>query len=367
MSSRKKTNYAGTADPARGGGLAGSATGLCAEGHFREMLCLERKRSERSRKPFLLALVHLGGASGGAVDEVSSALFAATRETDIKGWYEEGLTVGVIFTEMNGADGGFLKRKIEAGILRALGPETAGTVSVTVHLFPEEPGGGGCAPDSSLYPDLSARSGSRRGRLFLKRVMDVAGAVAGIILFSPLFIIIPAIIKLTSRGPVFFRQERVGRFGKRFVFLKFRSMYSGTGHGIHENYIKRLISKQAGEKGLYKIKDDPRVTPVGRFLRKSSLDELPQFFNVLRGDMSLVGPRPPIPYELESYDVWHRRRVLETKPGITGLWQVKGRSSTTFDEMVRMDLKYVADWSLWLDLKIILKTPVAMIIGKGAY
>jgi lipopolysaccharide/colanic/teichoic acid biosynthesis glycosyltransferase len=119
--------------------------------------------------------------------------------------------------------------------------------------------------------------------------------------------------------------------------------------------------------GTYKITRDPRVTQVGKFLRKTSLDELPQFLNVLMGDMSLVGPRPPIPYECAEYDIWHRGRVLEMKPGITGFWQVKGRSTTTFDEMVRMDIKYVQDWSLWMDIKILLQTPWVVLRGKGAY
>jgi lipopolysaccharide/colanic/teichoic acid biosynthesis glycosyltransferase len=119
--------------------------------------------------------------------------------------------------------------------------------------------------------------------------------------------------------------------------------------------------------GIYKIVNDPRVTPLGRFLRRSSLDELPQFFNVLKGDMSLVGPRPPLPYEFERYFTWHRRRVLEIKPGITGLWQICGRSKTSFDEMVRLDLRYAREWSLWLDLKILLETPIAVIFRAGAY
>jgi lipopolysaccharide/colanic/teichoic acid biosynthesis glycosyltransferase len=126
-------------------------------------------------------------------------------------------------------------------------------------------------------------------------------------------------------------------------------------------------SAGAGSDGSYKIKNDSRVTPVGRILRKTSLDEFPQFINVLKGDMSLVGPRPPINYECEDYDLWHRRRILDVKPGITGLWQVTGRSITTFDEMVRMDIKYIREWSLWLDIRIILKTPLAMLMGNGAY
>ena len=157
------------------------------------------------------------------------------------------------------------------------------------------------------------------------------------------------------------------------MFLKFRSMYFENDAEIHREYIRQFIS--AGEdhqrpddsNGVYKIKDDPRVTRIGRFLRKTSLDELPQFFNVLRGEMSLVGPRPPIPYEVEIYGVWHRRRFLEAKPGITGLWQVEGRSRVKFDEMVRLDLKYAKTWSPWLDIKILLRTPAAVLRGSGAY
>jgi lipopolysaccharide/colanic/teichoic acid biosynthesis glycosyltransferase len=197
----------------------------------------------------------------------------------------------------------------------------------------------------------------------------------GILIFFPFFILIPICIKLTSRGPVFFRQARVGQYEKPFQFLKFRSMYEGNDPSVHREYIYNLISQKpsgdvvntgAGEK-VFKMKNDKRVTPLGKILRKTSLDELPQFFNVLKGEMSLTGPRPPIPYELEKYDIWHRRRVLEVKPGITGLWQVVGRSSTTFDEMVRLDLQYAANWSLWLDIKILLKTPWVVVAGRGAY
>jgi lipopolysaccharide/colanic/teichoic acid biosynthesis glycosyltransferase len=142
---------------------------------------------------------------------------------------------------------------------------------------------------------------------------------------------------------------------------------------IHREYVRQLILAKAADPhgdnpgGVYKLKNDPRVTKIGKFLRKSSLDELPQFFNVLKGDMSLVGPRPPIPYEVESYDIWHRRRFLETKPGITGLWQVEGRSRVKFDDMVRLDLKYARIWSPWLDIKILLRTPKAVLRGDGAY
>ncbi len=205
--------------------------------------------------------------------------------------------------------------------------------------------------------------------------MDIIGSIAGILIFSPFFILIPVCIKLTSRGPVLFRQARIGQYENKFMFLKFRSMHVNCNSDVHKEYVQNLITKKiaggTGDNGtgkkVYKITKDNRVTPIGSILRKTSMDELPQFFNVLKGEMSLVGPRPPIPYELEKYDSWHRRRLLEVKPGITGLWQVTGRSSTTFDEMVRLDLQYSTSWSPWQDIKILFKTPWVVVAGKGAY
>ncbi len=204
--------------------------------------------------------------------------------------------------------------------------------------------------------------------------MDVIGSLVALLIFSPLFLGAALLVKLTSPGPVMFRQVRIGQYGKPFTFLKFRSMYVNNNDLIHREYIKDLIANNIkGEQppgsadAVFKIRDDPRVTPVGNFLRKSSLDELPQFINVLKGEMSLVGPRPPIPYEVDDYAPWHRYRIFVRKPGITGLWQVTGRSRTTFDEMVRLDLQYSRTWSLGLDIKLLLATPGAVIRGRGAY
>jgi lipopolysaccharide/colanic/teichoic acid biosynthesis glycosyltransferase len=202
--------------------------------------------------------------------------------------------------------------------------------------------------------------------------MDIAGALTGILITSPIMLVAAVAVKLTSKGPVLFKQERMGYMGKKFTFLKFRSMREDVDHSIHEDYMTdfisgRLDSKSGNEVPLFKMADDPRITAVGRFLRKTSIDEFPQFFNVLKGDMSLVGPRPPIPYEVNKYKLWHQKRVIEVKPGITGLWQVGGRSSTTFEDMVRLDLQYVNNWSLKMDINIILKTIKAIISMKGAY
>jgi lipopolysaccharide/colanic/teichoic acid biosynthesis glycosyltransferase len=208
---------------------------------------------------------------------------------------------------------------------------------------------------------------------YCKRVIDILGALCGIILLSPAMILITIMIKVTSKGPVFFRQTRLGYQGQPFTFLKFRSMYTDCKDELHKEYLKKFIAGSIDEANMgsqnspyYKMKHDPRVTRFGKLLRKTSLDELPQFCNVLLGQMSLVGPRPPIPYEVADYKNWHRKRVLDVKPGITGLWQTKGRSKTTFDEMVRLDLYYAKNWSIWLDIKIIFNTFRAVFSGYGA-
>jgi lipopolysaccharide/colanic/teichoic acid biosynthesis glycosyltransferase len=359
-----------------------SVTGLCCEEFFMEMLTLERKRTERSKKPFLLMLLDIGkilmdDRANEVLKKLSHVLFSVTRETDLKGWYRNGSTIGVIFTEINGLENSLLKEKIVTHLSAVLNHTQVREVGITTHCFPEvsDDGMSGNGHDMNLYPDLRRRNSSGKTSQFLKRALDIAGAITALLIFSPFFLIIPLLIKLSSKGPVLFRQERIGQYGKRFTFLKFRSMYTDCDHEIHKEYVRKLIcEKKSYDTGtddtqnrIYKIKDDPRITPVGIFLRKTSLDELPQFLNVLKGEMSLVGPRLPIPYELENYDIWHRRRILEIKPGITGLWQVNGRSRTSFDEMVRLDVRYIKERSLWLDINILLRTPLAVFSGKGAY
>jgi len=185
--------------------------------------------------------------------------------------------------------------------------------------------------------------------------------------------LLAALIKLTSKGPVLYVQNRIGKDGRPFRFYKFRTMVCNSNDEAHRDFAKsfikgRVMDDMIHEKGksIYKIVKDPRVTPVGRFLRRSSLDELPQFINVLRGEMSLVGPRPPLSYELAHYKEWHKQR-LSAKPGLAGLWQVSGRSSVPFEEMVMLDLYYIENWSLLFDLKIVLRTVPVMLFGFGAY
>jgi len=199
-----------------------------------------------------------------------------------------------------------------------------------------------------------------------KRAFDIIFSYTVLVFGFPLFLILGLIVKLSSKGPVLFKQVRIGEKKKPFVFYKFRTMYMNNNHDLHKEYVKELITSNKKAGNAYKIEKDPRVTPIGRFLRRTSLDELPQFFNVLKGDMSVIGPRPPIPYELRYYKDWHFQR-LETKPGITGLWQVSGRTLLPFDEMVRLDIEYSKKRSFALDLYILIKTIPAIIAGKGAY
>lgn len=201
----------------------------------------------------------------------------------------------------------------------------------------------------------------------IKQIIDTIGSLIALIVLFPFILVIAAAIKLTSCGPVLFKQERIGFNGKKFTCLKFRSMYVDCDCNRHKEYITHFIKEGNGNgNGVYKLEDDPRITSVGKFLRKYSLDELPQFINVLMGDMSLVGPRPPVPYEVELYKKWQKKR-LTVKPGITGLWQVAGRSRKSFNKAVKLDIRYINEWSLWLDIKLMLKTSLVMLTGKGGY
>ena len=345
---------------------------ILSEDAFIARLHLEQRRTERSHRPFIFVLLESAkllneSQSQGPQKQILDIVLTAFRETDIRGWYREGSAIGLIFTEIGPAEGRTigtaLLEKIRGLLEGTLSPRQAGQVRLSFYVFPEDWDKNQGTEEAVLYPDSTR---SRKASQLAKRLVDVAGSLTALTLASPLFLAIAAAVKLTSKGPVLFRQERVGQYGRKFTFLKFRSMGVNNNDAIHQEYVKNLIAGSIDSK-VKKITNDPRVTRIGGFLRKTSLDELPQFLNVLKGEMSLVGPRPPIPYEVDSYEIWHRRRLLAVKPGITGLWQVNGRSRTTFDEMVRLDLQYAKTWSVWLDLKILLRTPRAVVAGDGAY
>jgi exopolysaccharide biosynthesis polyprenyl glycosylphosphotransferase len=354
---------------------------------FLGMLCLERKRAERSGDKFTLILLDARAALQNAsthdiLRRITKAADKARRDTDIAGWYKDHAVLGIIFTELRDTEESgtneTLRNKIQRSLAAELTEEELDLVHVSLHTFADDSDEDDSNHDQSnpaFHPDLFHRNQSKRLPLLVKRCMDIVGSAAALIILSPVFAAIAIAIKLGSKGPVLFKQQRIGQFGKPFPFLKFRSMHVANNSDAHKAYVQSLIagSKEApagqeGEKKVaFKIKNDPRVTSIGRFIRRTSLDELPQFWNVLVGQMSLVGPRPPIAYEVEAYYIWHRRRVLEAKPGITGLWQVHGRSRTTFDDMVRLDLQYSEKWTPLLDVKILLQTPRAVFSGDGAY
>jgi len=307
--------------------------------------------------------------------EIKSSLTTSLREVDIHGWYENSRVIGVIMTELTSVEESSIETiigTVYGRLCQFLHAEWLRMIDISYHVYPESNGTLSIRGpfNSSLYPDLTVHKMNRQMALTAKSMIDVSVSLLMLFFLSPLFLIIAAAIKATSRGPVFFRQDRMGMNGNTFQFLKFRSMYTDCDSRDHKEYIAKYICKQksaAVEPGVFKLTNDNRITPIGHFLRKTSLDELPQLINVLLGEMSLVGPRPPIPYECDLYDIWHRNRLLSCKPGITGLWQVTGRSRTTFDEMVRLDLKYITEWNLWLDIKILFMTPKAVLSGKGAY
>jgi lipopolysaccharide/colanic/teichoic acid biosynthesis glycosyltransferase len=365
------------------GEVASGVVKPLAESVFRRLLCQERKRSERSRKNFLLMLVQHKTPKlhddKPALERVVRPLAGLIRETDTLGWFESNGVLGVIFSELGDAELGAAVESIESKTLSAfrgtLNASQVAALQVSFYSYPRSWKGGGYALlDPILYPDLADLERSKRGSLRLKRMIDIAGSSLALIFLAPVFAILAILIKVTSKGPVFFRQQRLGQFQVPFAFLKFRSMYVETDADIHREYVKNFIAGRAEPNAsngrnrcVYKLTNDPRVTWIGKFMRRTSLDEVPQFWNVLMGQMSLVGPRPPIGYEIEAYDVWHRRRLLEAKPGITGLWQVHGRSRTTFDDMVRLDLRYSRMCSPISDLKILLQTPRAVFSGDGAF
>jgi lipopolysaccharide/colanic/teichoic acid biosynthesis glycosyltransferase len=352
---------------------------------FNRMIAIERKRTERSKESFLLMLLGTGNqqpseTDGTSLDSVADALLSSNRETDVIGWYKERTVLGVMFTGLVVTDKNAILSTILTRVKTMLREEMVfdqlNQISISFHFFPDEwdQSKPGRPIDLVLYPELVATSKRRRFMLSIKRLIDILGSALALLVCLPLLWLIGLAIKATSKGPVLFSQTRVGQFGERFIVLKFRTMYVDIDRTVHKKFVTTLIkdtseSEPSSDDGkpVYKLTNDKRITPIGRFLRRTSLDELPQFWNVLRGEMSLVGPRPAVRYEVAAYQTWHRRRVLEFKPGITGLWQVSGRSHVKFDEMVRLDLRYANSWSLWLDLKILMLTPLAVLRGTGAY
>ncbi|MBN1759946.1 MAG: sugar transferase [Chitinispirillaceae bacterium] len=348
---------------------------LHGEEYFTSHYNIECKRSERSGIPFLLLLVNVANLTSAGVHRfltpIEKVLADNKREYDHIGWYETGKIIGIIFYDFAHSDARVIHHRLLESLRMSIGHAPTGMLSLSLYRITGTIRERVATTDEYGAPRLETSSTVFYQSSFRKRTVDFSGALFGILFFTPAFIIIALFVKITSKGPVLFRQNRVGKDGKLFTMYKFRSMYVNNDEAAHREYMAKLIKGQIeGETGkngerIFKLTSDPRITPVGRFLRKTSLDEIPQFFNVLKGDMSLVGPRPALGYEVDQYDLWHRRRVI-AKPGITGFWQLNGRSLTTFDGMVRMDINYIERSTLLSDLILIFKTPFILLGAKGA-
>jgi lipopolysaccharide/colanic/teichoic acid biosynthesis glycosyltransferase len=350
--------------------LQSDADAVVPPNEFLGRLRHEKRRADRSKAALSMVLYSVDAAEVGSVAELLDILHGAKRETDILGHVGDG-QVAVLCPDTDAAGISAFVRKIDGHAKDLHVKRVAATYPD--HLFDF------FASGSRVHSEIDSAflvetEGNVKQTYALKRPLDVIGAIAALCLFAPLMLIVGLAIALTSPGPVIFKQARLGRGGVPFDFYKFRSMRADGDDRIHRDFVARLITgEQQGSanepnaaKPLFKLKSDPRITLIGRFIRKTSIDELPQLVNVLKGDMSLVGPRPPIPYEAANYQAWHLRRVLTVKPGITGLWQVEGRSKVSFNDMVRMDLRYIRDSSLAMDLKILVKTVLVVLRCEGA-
>jgi lipopolysaccharide/colanic/teichoic acid biosynthesis glycosyltransferase len=343
--------------------------GLLSRTEFLRMVQREKRRTDRSHSALSLAVLVVDPNGGGTLPQVLGKVASMVRETDFVTATDDQC-VAVLLPDTGEAGLRSFLDKV------ALSRDAQGTRTA-----------GATYPDASFDRLIAERLGTPRSRHAVdadepsplrsqgyrgKRVLDVLGALVALVLLSPLMLVVAMLIRLTSPGPAIFRQTRIGQGGAPFTMFKFRSMRTDIDDSAHREFVASLIDgkvKPAGSSATaasFKIKDDPRVTAIGRFIRKTSIDELPQFYNVLRGDMSLVGPRPPVQYEADKYKAWHRRRVFDMKPGLTGIWQVEGRSRVSFDDMVRMDLRYLQRCSLRFDLSILLRTVAVVLTCEGA-
>jgi lipopolysaccharide/colanic/teichoic acid biosynthesis glycosyltransferase len=346
---------------------------------LRDVQC-EMRRAERSKAALSLLLFKFdeAPASGASPsNELLEILAHAKRETDVLGLIDRH-TIAVLCPDTNACGGQTFIHRIDALAAHL----SYGSVCATYpdHLFESLSRLADTTASTEVFLACDSTARMHQGYA-LKRGLDIVGALLALCLLAPLMLLVATAIALTSPGPVIYRQTRLGRGGVPFTFYKFRSMTARGDDSIHREFVARLIREgeaqaaasaaasaatSAARAAPFKLANDPRITPLGRFMRRTSIDELPQLFNVLRGDMSLVGPRPALAYEVANYQSWHLRRVLGVRPGITGLWQVAGRSRVSFNEMVRMDLRYIRDCSLALDLAILLRTVMVVLRCEGA-
>lgn len=341
---------------------------------FRRELDREKHRTDRSESPFTLMLFGfepepgIPGKINGELKELASVVQRVTRASDCKGWFLNGdkFQVGVLMPDTKPEESAHLYNRVRDGLRPAL--KNKFNVTTTVYTYPAH------LESSSGYRGLSLEGNDSTGSIVFskpveqipmwKRSLDVIGALMAIILLSPIWIMISLFIKLVSPGPVFFKQKRVGMDGKYFMMIKFRTMSVKVDPDAHRRYVETLIRSDSGnnDKPMVKLENRPEIIPGGKIIRSLCLDEIPQLLNVLKGEMSLVGPRPAMEYEVQQYADWHHKR-LNALPGMTGLWQVSGKNRLTFNEMVRLDIRYTRQMSLNNDLKILVKT-IPAIMGQ---
>ena len=344
---------------------------MLSKHNFLRQMRLEKRRTERSKAPLSLVLFNVDLEMPDGANQLralSESLRSSKRETDVLGYVADDC-LGFLLpdTSVEGAHSFMRNVRTRNGDLG---------YSTVVATYPDQvfesltEGSHGHVDNAPLFLDHE-HTQSKVGAWF-KRALDIVGSASLLQVLSPIMLATALAVRGTSPGPALFKQQRLGRFGKPFEIYKFRSMSAKNDDKAHREYVAKLIQGNLAEinqgdaaNPVYKMVRDPRITNVGHFIRKTSIDELPQLFNVFKGDMSLVGPRPPLRYEAEKYQVWHLRRILEVRPGITGLWQVIGRSTTSFDEMVRLDLRYIREWSFWMDVRILLGTVRVVIMRSG--
>jgi lipopolysaccharide/colanic/teichoic acid biosynthesis glycosyltransferase len=344
---------------------------------FLRRIAFEWRRAERSGKPAILVLFR--GVESLTAERLRfiETLLSACRETDVFGWFESESALGILFLELGKSGIEDAQRAIVtklAACVESSGIPQANAIRIAAYVLPPYASPGAIALQNQGEADevWSAVCGSHQLSYAIQRICDICLSLALLIIFFPAFLIIALCIRGSSKGPAFYRQIRIGQGGRPFCIYKFRTMEFGNDDSLHQDFVRRFIRGDAEQhldengRGIFKLTNDSRITWLGRWLRRSSMDELPQLWNVLKGEMSLAGPRPPLPYEVECYDLWHLRRIYELKPGLTGLWQVRGRCRCSFDEMIRMDLEHGSPHFLSLYFRTLIETPRAVILGRGA-
>lgn len=342
-------------------------SGIHSTESFRAILERERARSERYGYEFSLVLFEVGSIDmdDGSAMRLGKAILPRKRSTDEVGWFDDG-RIGIMLPNSSGEG----PRKLARDICRKLndgGPPPA----YKIYEYPSDQLSTNTDPSHHTFQKTSNETKEKLDHLLgrtiptWKRALDIIVSTLLLILLSPLFVMIAIAIRIGSPGPVFFKQERLGFLGKPFTCWKFRTMREGADAGVHQKHLQNLMRSEAAMTKLDNSRD-PRIIPFGKLLRQTGLDELPQLFNILRGEMSLIGPRPCLRYEWEQYLLWQTRR-MDTLPGVTGLWQVSGKNRTSFKEMMRLDLAYVKKGSLWMDIQIFLKTVPAIVVQMTDY